>query len=243
MSTPTPLPAELEALVLAVLETRVKEHKAAARAAIERLYDDGDKRVIRSPLDDTKLGAVWRTSPDPAWRVVDREALAAHLAEDPRNLEYVDEIVGTDDQVLEVLQAHAPHLLARVERVPDSLFRALLTASVAQGSAAAPGIARVKPRGTLTVRPDKDAGAAVERLVAAGVITWDGTPAALPASSPAQRSPYDMTLPEALAVAGSSSECSEEDVLGALSVLAQAYRDTRVIADDAERRAAGAVQE
>ena len=50
-------------------------------------------------------------------------------------------------------------------------------------------------------------------------------------------SPYDMSLPEALEVARHASECEEDDILAALSILAQAYRDTRVIADDSERRA------
>lgn len=51
------------------------------------------------------------------------------------------------------------------------------------------------------------------------------------------RTAYDMTLPEALEVARTLSECEESDVLAALGVLAQAYRDTRAIADDAEGRA------
>ena len=51
---------------------------------------------------------------------------------------------------------------------------------VMRGGEVAPGIARVKPPGTLSVRPDKNAGDAIERMVAAGILTWDGTPAALP---------------------------------------------------------------
>jgi hypothetical protein len=59
------LPPEIEPIVLAVLEARVKEAKAAARAAIEHLYAEGTRTTIRSPLDGTKLGTVYRTDPDP----------------------------------------------------------------------------------------------------------------------------------------------------------------------------------
>ncbi len=179
------LAPEIEPLVLAVLEARVKDAKAAARASIENRYADGDKVTVRSPLDEVKLGTVYRTDPDPRWEIHDRNALAAHLAADPANLEYVDEISGSDEAVLAVLREHAPHLLARIERVPDSLFHAALAASVSGGIAAAPGIRRVKPRGTLAIRPDKNAGAAIERLVAIGWITYDGRPLLLPAGQEA----------------------------------------------------------
>lgn len=169
------LPAEIEPVVLAVLEARVKTAKAAARAAIEHRYDDGDKVTVRSPLDDAKLGSVYRTDPDPSWEIVDRAALAAHLALDPDNIEFRDEIAGTDDQVVAVLREHAPELLARVERVAPSAFDAALAAAAA-GAEPAPGVIRRKPRGSLVIRPDKNAGAAIERLVAAGWISYDGRP-------------------------------------------------------------------
>lgn len=176
MNPPTPLTPEIEPIVLAVLEQRVKDAKAAARAVIDSRYPDGHRVTVRSPLDDAKLGTVYRTDPDPIWKITDRDALAEHLAQDPDNLEYVDDIAGSDTQVIEVLREHAPHLLARVERVTDTAVQAAVTASIQAGKPAAPGIERVKPRGNLVVRPDKGAHAAIERMVAAGLITWDGRP-------------------------------------------------------------------
>jgi hypothetical protein len=181
---PARLAPEIEPLVLAVLEKRVAEAKTVARAVIEHRYPDGHRVTVRSPLDDAKLGLVYRTDPDPTWKITDRDALVAHLAQDPDNFEFVDDIAGTQEQVLEVLAEHAPHLLARVERVmPAAVDAALLQAKV--GGEVLPGIERVKPRGSLVVKPDKGAGAVVERMVSAGLITWDGRPAALPAADEA----------------------------------------------------------
>jgi hypothetical protein len=189
------LPPELEPIVLAVLEARVKEAKAASRVPLEPLYAEGTRNTIRSPLDDTKLGVVYRTDPDPKWTVTDRAALCKALEDDPANVEYVDEIDGTNEQVVEVLAEHAPWLLARVERVRAEAINAAVAAA-ARGEQPMPGIERVKPRGALVVRPDKNARSAVERLVQAEVITWDGRPLQLPAGTsaePSQPVPNDDT--------------------------------------------------
>jgi hypothetical protein len=84
------LPPEIEPIVLAVLEARVKEAKAAARAAIEHLYAEGTRTTIRGPLDGTKLGTVYRTDPDPMWKVTDRDALCKALEADPDNVDPAD---------------------------------------------------------------------------------------------------------------------------------------------------------
>ena len=92
------------------------------------------------------------------------------LEADPDNVEYVDDSAGTNEQVIAVLAEHAPELLARIERVKAS------TVNASRGEEPPPGIERVKARGSLVVRPDRSAGQAVERLVQAGLITWDGRP-------------------------------------------------------------------
>ncbi|WP_433296517.1 hypothetical protein ACQPZQ_16280 [Pseudonocardia sp. CA-142604] len=83
------------------------------------------------------------------------------------NVEYVD-IAGTNEQVIAVVAEHAPELLARIERV-TTVGAAVVVA--ARGEGPLPGIERVKARGSL-VRPARDAGQAVERIVQVGVITW-----------------------------------------------------------------------
>lgn len=180
---PEPLGPDIELLILTVLGKRVAEHVRMAKAVAGADLEDGAKRTVRAP-DGSKLGSIYRTDPDPEWRVVDPEALDRHLRQDPECLEYVDEIAGTHEQVLEVLREHAPELLARVERVRvDAIAREVAEARA--GLEPAPGIARVKPAGVLSVRPDKGAAAVVERLVQAGVVSWDGRPA-LPAGEQAE---------------------------------------------------------
>jgi hypothetical protein len=167
------LPAEIEAIVLAELAKRVKTRQAATKAIVGGRYGAGDKQTFRSPVDDAKLGTVYRSDPDPEWRVVDREALHAHLRQDPTNIESFFEIAD-EPTAIDVLRAHAPHLLAEIERVSQ----AAVDAAVARASAGqnVPGVAKVKPEGVLSVRPDRGAGDAISRMVAAGVISWDGTP-------------------------------------------------------------------
>jgi hypothetical protein len=131
------LPPEIEPIVLAVLEARVKEAKAAARAAIEHLYAEGTHTTILSPLDGTKLRTVYRTDPDPTWKVTERDALCKALEADPDNVEYVDDIARTNEQVIVVLAEHAPELLARIERVKASAVNAAVVAAAAPGRGAA----------------------------------------------------------------------------------------------------------
>ena len=170
-----PLAPELEALVLAELAKRVKSRTDLVKATFGQRYPDGHKETFRSPLDGNKLGIVYRTDPDPQWKITDREALHAHLREYPGNVETVYEIAD-DQAAVEVLREHAPHLLVELTRVIPDVVDAALDQSRATGEAAAPGIELVKPAGSLTVKPDPKAGVAVERLVEAGVITWDGRP-------------------------------------------------------------------
>jgi hypothetical protein len=172
---PAALAPEVEALVLAELAKRVKTRTDLVKATIGQRYPDGHRETFRSPLDDSKLGLIYRTDPDPRWTVTDPEALHAELREFPGNVETVAEIVDHDAAVA-VLRAHAPELLAEVTRVRPDVVEAALEQSAATGKPAAAGINRVKPGGSLTVKPDAKAGEAVERMVAAGVITWDGRP-------------------------------------------------------------------
>lgn len=171
------LPPEVELLVLAELQKRVAARIKTTKAVIGQRYPDGRKETFRSPLDDRKLGIVYRTDPDPVWKVTDREALHAELRQFPGSLETVTEI--TDEAAaVEVLREHAPHLLADITRVSDSVVDAALAQSEATGTPAAAGIERVKPAGVLTVTVDKAAGGpAIDNLHEHGVITWDGRPA------------------------------------------------------------------
>jgi hypothetical protein len=78
-------------------------------------------------------------------------------------------------KVIPVLVERALQLLARIERVNVSTLDAAVVAA-AWGEEPQPGIERGGARGSLVVRPDRNAGEAVEPLVQVGVITWDGRP-------------------------------------------------------------------
>ena len=180
MTAPTPLPPEVEALVLAELGKRVKARTETTKALFGQRYPDGHRETFRSPLDGSKLGIIYRTDPDPQWKVTNPEALHAHLREYPGNVETVYEIAD-ESAAIEVLREHAPHLLVEVTRVIPDVVAAALQQSRDTGEPAAPGIELVKPAGSLTVKPDPKAGAVVERMVTAGLISWDGSPRALDA--------------------------------------------------------------
>jgi hypothetical protein len=168
------LPAEVEALVLAELSKRVKSRTELVKATFSQAYPDGRKETFRSPLPgNPRLGSVWRTDPEPVWRVTDREALHADLRQHDGVMETVHEIADMEAAVA-VLLEHAPHLLVEITRVRQGVIDDALAQSAATGVPAAAGVELVKPAGVLTVKVDPKAGDAVERLIGAGLITWDG---------------------------------------------------------------------
>ncbi len=169
-----PLPPEVEALALRALSTRVATHLKLSKVELEAGYGPGDKRTFRSPLDGSKVGQVYRTDPDAEWRITDRAALLEHLATFPGNVVERLTVVGDESEVLAVLDEHAPHLLDVTTEVPEETVQAALAQSKATGEPAAPGIELVQPGGVLTVKPDTGAAKAIEGLVRAGWLTWDG---------------------------------------------------------------------
>ncbi|MGE0300923.1 hypothetical protein [Pseudonocardia sp.] len=177
---------DLEAVALAELADRVDKRKTAVRALAGRDLADGDRRTIRSPLGDA-LGSILRTDPDPQWRVTEPHALEQWLrTQHPSGIERgwhvhvpgVDGPVWLDplDELAVVLAEHAPHLLTAAERVVEQEVALLLEQSRDQGTPAAPGIERVKPAGSVRVIRAKTCGAAIERLVQAGQLSWDVRP-------------------------------------------------------------------
>lgn len=181
MTSPEPLPDEVELLALAELAKRVKERQATTKAVVGASYSAGDRHTFRSPVDGRRIGQVYRTDPDAQWVVTDREALHAHLRGFPGTTETVVEIAD-ELSVIEHLRACAPHLLVEVTRVREDVVESALIQSREDGKPAAPGIELRKPEGVLTVRPDPAAGAVIERLQQAGWLGWDGRPTLPPAT-------------------------------------------------------------
>lgn len=180
---------EHRALVLAVLAKRVAEEQELTKGEFSRLYEPGTKHTFESPIDGALLGYVQRTRPKPEWRVTDERALREHLATFPGCVEEVLQLpvpgiglveLDPADELAQVVAEHAPHMLVREQQVTREAIQAAVEESRAQAAPAAPGITLVRPGGQMRVVPDKDAAAAVERMVNAGVVSWDGRPA-LPA--------------------------------------------------------------
>lgn len=167
-----PLPLEVELLVLAELQKRIKARFEQTKAIVGQDYEPGDKRTFRAP-DGRKLGSVYRTDPDPKWTVTDELALREHLRQDPSSIEKRMDITSHDDAV-KVLLEHAPHLVAEVEVVRADAIADAVQRSREAGEPVAPGIDQVASPSTVAVRPDKDAGAAIEAMHRAGLLTWDG---------------------------------------------------------------------
>jgi len=174
MNLPEPLPPEVEAIALKALESRVTAQLKMTKVDFSSRYEAGEKRTFRSPLDDARLGIVYRTDPEAEWRITDRAALRQHLETFPGNFVARLVIVGDEAEVLAVLDQYASHLLEEISEVPDEVFNAALRESRETGQAVAPGITKVKPGGSLTVKPDERAGDAIKRMVDAGLLTWDG---------------------------------------------------------------------
>lgn len=155
---------------MAELAKRVKINLDMVKATIGSGFEDGERKKFRSPLDERPLGQIWRTDPEPSWIIVDRQALEAHLREFPGNMRPV--IVGDEAEVLGILLAYAPHLIE--DALDPSVIQDALDQSKATGEPAAPGIEFRKPGGHLTVKPDANAGIAIEAMIKAGIIAWDG---------------------------------------------------------------------
>jgi hypothetical protein len=180
-----PLPPEVELLALKALETEIVRRQKVAKAVIGQSYPDGEKRTFRSPIDDAKVGIVYRSDPDPDWQITDREALEQHLRAFPGNMVTSVRIDPADmPEALAVLAEYASHLLTETDELDPDAVQAALDQSKATGQPAAPGIERRKPAGVLTVRPDRGAYETVARLVQANLLTWDARPV-LPAGEEA----------------------------------------------------------
>lgn len=173
----------LTVAVLRVLSMHTKDRYDQARADVEDHMNVGDRRMVRSPLDGTKLGAVYMTDPKPVAAIVDEPAFTAWMQDTyPDRVETEYQIVGSDAEVIAVLFEHAPRLLKRTTRVTSSARKELLTDSVKVGQPVGPGgeldvpgVEVKQGRGFVACKPTDDALLAVYELVTSGRVALDGT--------------------------------------------------------------------
>lgn len=166
----------LPAIIAAVLKKRItavhEQHRAAMAA--EGMVN-GEKFVAVDPdYPELVLGEVLRTKPEPTAAIADRPAFTRWMS-----VAYPDRVrVGLSlpsanlAQAIEVLHAHAPHLLDECPMVLDWAEREVLRCTVAARQACGPGgeldVPGVEYRppapGVVTVKPSADAPAAIERM-------------------------------------------------------------------------------
>lgn len=169
--------------VLKVISDFTKTAYNDQRVASRLHLAEGDRKIARSPLDGSKLGAVYVTDPKPECHVTDPAALTEWMFEHyPELTETGYEIAGSDAEVIDVLFQHAPHLLRPYRRVRSDDMRELrgnaiaLGAPIGPGSEAdIPGLEVHHPEGVVTCKPDPGALRAVMDLHKAGRLQLDGT--------------------------------------------------------------------
>lgn len=165
-------------LALAMVCVRYAEQQVAP--ALKRLRDLGKDELVPkesiaavSPVDGTVLGKITRTDPSKTAVVVDEHALMAHLQDtDPESLEETVQITATDEQLVDLLTVHAPHLLSPTVRIRDYARRDALARAL-KGTPV-PGVKVDKPLGTVNVYPNADEALAIEAVFKAGRVQLDG---------------------------------------------------------------------
>lgn len=170
---------------LKVFSAFAKDKYDEVRADAEDDLNPGDRRMVVSPLDGkTPLGEVYRSNPKDVAIVADEDALTTWVTEHYRaDTESKFEIVGTQEQILQALLVHAPHLIKQRRRVKQAARIQLLNDATRHGvpvgpsgEADIPGIAFTKnSQPFVACKADKDAVLPLFELYGAGRLSLDGT--------------------------------------------------------------------
>lgn len=173
----------LKAAALKTISDYTHDKYNEARAQVAKVLNKGDRKTVRSPLGDSKVGQVYVTDPKPECVITDRSALTAWLNENyPATTETGYEVIGSAAEIVDVLFTHAPHLLREERRINADQLRELRANCVALGTVIGPGgetdvpgIEVREPEGVVTCKPADTALQAVMDLYRAGRLELDGT--------------------------------------------------------------------
>jgi hypothetical protein len=173
--------AALRATALRVLYDFTKARYFESRAEMAEVMPRGLRVPGRSPLDDSKVGAVTMSDPAPVAAIADQAAFNAWVAETyPEHIETVDEIAGSNREVVAVLAKHAPHLLRHVTVVnPDFVSQVKTVAVDARqpagpgGEADVPGLSITVPDPVVTCRLAPGALESVMALIRTGQLSLE----------------------------------------------------------------------
>lgn len=177
---------EFRVTALAVMAANAKRTYEAARDDLAARLRRGHYQKAWHPdggdSETDELGSVSMSKPDYEARCTDEPALVAWLREHDYHSLTTDtyEVTGSDTEVVDVLLAHAPHLVARVARMDPHALSDLLADSARHkaprgpGGELLPGVVVERPQPRITVRPNDYAVKAVSELLASGRLTADG---------------------------------------------------------------------
>lgn len=122
----------------------VSEYTAMAydetRAEAAKTMGPGDRKSVRSPWTNGKIGTITMTDPEPSCVVTDQEALEGWVREHyPEQLESHFDIIGSEREVVDVLFEHAPHLIKRRSQVNSDWLKSVKAESAKLGVVVGPG--------------------------------------------------------------------------------------------------------
>jgi hypothetical protein len=186
----------LNVAALKVLSDYALNAYGQAREEIGATMGRGDRVQVRSPLDDVKIGPVWKTDPKPHAEVTDARALLEWMQElYPEKVGSAYEVSGTEAEVIDALFKFAPHLLRKTTAIKPEALRELRANSVALGQPVGPGgetdvpgLTVRTPPPVVQCKPDPDTALnAVVALVQSGHLDLQATltPRALEATDAA----------------------------------------------------------
>lgn len=173
----------LRVATLKVISEYTAEQYKAVREQAAADLGPGDRRMVRSPMGNHKLGSVYMTDPKPTATITDREALTDWYGQHYPEL-IVDgyEVAASDKELIDLLWVHAPHLLRKRRQIKAEALSDLRKGCAAMGvvvgpggEADVPGVEVSTADGVVTCRPDDGALLAVMELVGAQRIALDGT--------------------------------------------------------------------
>lgn len=173
--------AALRTTSLRVLSDFTKARYFEAREEMAQAMARGTRLPGRSPLDDSKVGAVIMSDPDPVAAITDQGAFVAWVAETyPEHIESRVEIVGSRREVAAVLAEHAPHLVRHTTVVhPDFVSQVKAVAAEARqpagpgGEVDVPGLSITVPDPVVTCRLAPGALESVMALIRTGQLSLE----------------------------------------------------------------------
>jgi hypothetical protein len=157
------------AAVLADFEKYIKEQRDRHKIELYQRLRPGSKVTGRHPLDDTlSLGTVTMSDPKPEAFVTNRDEFEKYCRETwPEKIEVWTEIDPDNEEVIEVLQRYAPHLVTVHSSVPNTVKERALDRATRED---VPGTKRANRAPVLSVRATANARTVVQSMIAASPV-------------------------------------------------------------------------